>query len=52
VTDVKNGCDDLVDGAAHDLRERLVECGYPGDLSVSIEIAAPGVSYAIAVGAV
>jgi len=50
VTDVKNGCEELADVAARDLRERLTACGYPADMKVSVEIAAPGVSYAVTVG--
>jgi len=50
VTDVKKGCEELADMAASDLRERLTECGYPPDIVVAIEVAAPGISYLVRVG--
>ena len=42
-------CDELVEGAAKELRERLRSCGY-GDVAVAIEIAAPGVTFRVEVG--
>ena len=45
-----NGCDELAESAARNLREALMSCGYPPDTSVSIEVAAPGISLTTAVG--
>ena len=43
-----SGCEDLAEAAARDLREQLVACGSPPDISVSIEIAAPGIPFTTA----
>ncbi len=51
VTDVSTACEELAESAARDLREQLVACGYPVDITVSIEIAAPGISVITAAGA-
>jgi hypothetical protein len=51
VEDVK-ACDELADIAVRDLREELISCGYPSDVQVSVDVAAPGVTYTVAVGGV
>jgi hypothetical protein len=37
-------CQELLDQAAASLRERLLSCGYPGDLSLEIKLVAPPVT--------
>ena len=46
-----NGCEDLAESAARDLREQLILCGFERDITASIEIAAPGISYTTTAGA-
>jgi hypothetical protein len=40
-----DACDELLDEAAAGLRARLLECGYPADISIEIAISAPGVTF-------
>ena len=37
-------CEELLDQAAASLREQLVECGFPDDLALTIEVSAPPIT--------
>lgn len=43
-TSAAAGCHELLDQAAASLREQLIACGYPADLTLTIEVAVGGVS--------
>jgi len=45
-----NGCEELAESAGRDLREQLILCGFEPDITVKIELAAPGISFTTAVG--
>lgn len=45
--EVSPGCEALVENTASELRRRLRSCGFDGELAISIEVSAPGVSYLV-----